>query len=598
MSNNNNKDVTFLAELIEHYYVLPYTHEELLDILERIKYGHILSKSEYEAFKDIILGGEIEGEILFSGDYNDLINKPKIPEYFSELKDYNTVMNRINLSLNSLTKKDIELDEKVAANSRYLSALEVILDKDIKRLQSMIDACRLFEGESLNDVINNIMMELGWLDYIRKDISEGKVLSEKNFTAVYEEILKSIDETADGLSGYIKRVIAESIVDPGQPNGNGTFRLDSIGEALATKVDKKLGYGLSKYDFSDKYKEILDAVLGDNGEGCGTLTEYIVNVVDRYEQEFQYMISDLGERMTEYTENQIQEMKLYMYEKMTEIENVMEETKKDTLGGVSFQEGDGPTSIALGGLEKGTYLEGKTVREVLLNILCPFVAPSVSGSLDLYAGSDYMTRIGNVVSIKRICAHIEKGSYPIVRTTFYHKVGNKNIELKTYVGHQAEHEFYAATDYEITSSIDSDYFMVEVEDTAGNVASSGTQPIDIVYPIYYGVAKESEEINAALLENMPELLRNNGESCTISYTTKEQRMIFAVPQGYGNLIDIFDQNNYIITNSFQYKTVTLKFNIKEKASDGSVKVNEYKKIYHVYYNNPSTVNTFDITYKF
>ena len=44
-------DLFLLAEFIEQNYVLPYTHEELLDLLERIATGHILSNSEYELFK-------------------------------------------------------------------------------------------------------------------------------------------------------------------------------------------------------------------------------------------------------------------------------------------------------------------------------------------------------------------------------------------------------------------------------------------------------------------------------------------------------------------------------------------------------------------
>jgi hypothetical protein len=97
---------------------------------------------------------------------------------------------------------------------------------------------------------------------------------------------------------------------------------------------------------------------------------------------------------------------------------------------------------------------------------------------------------------------------------------------------------------------------------------------------------------------MPELLRMPGETCTISSTTNGERMLFAVPQGYGELVDIFDQNGYIITNSFQVEQVIVSFEVKETSEDGTVKYNQYNKVYHVYYNNPSTVNTFDITYKF
>jgi superfamily I DNA/RNA helicase len=147
------------------------------------------------------------GDVLFSGDYLDLINKPFILTKLADLQDYPAVFGRINTMINSLSEKDKEILEGMSDLSRFLSAIEVTFNQDINKLNKLIEACQLFEGESLNDVITNIREELGWLDMIREDIGEGKVLSEKDFTAVYEEILKSINETEEGLIGIIKQAI-------------------------------------------------------------------------------------------------------------------------------------------------------------------------------------------------------------------------------------------------------------------------------------------------------------------------------------------------------------------------------------------------------
>ena len=284
-----DKDLLFLTDFLEQFYVLPYTHDELLDILSRIKNGYFLTLEEYETLKNIIIGDEdIDGDFLFSGNYNDLKNKPYIPKRISDLSDYKTFMSVINNTWAELRSKDTEIEERITNTARFVSALEVALTQDVQRLEKLIDTCKLFEGENLSDVIVNIRDELGWLELIREDLNKGKVLSEKDFTAAYEAILESINNTAEGLTGYIKKVIAESIVDPGQPNGNGTFRLDSIGEALATKVDKVYGYGLSQNDFANRYKEILDEVLFRDANGMGTLQDYIIDIVDRYEVEFPY----------------------------------------------------------------------------------------------------------------------------------------------------------------------------------------------------------------------------------------------------------------------------------------------------------------------
>lgn len=591
-----DKDLMFLAEFLEQFYILPYTHDELLEILARIKNGYFLTQSEYETLKSIILGdGNIEGDFLFSGDYKDLINKPYIPKRLSDMADYQTFMAVINNTWAALRDKDAELEERITDNARFVSALEVVLSQDIQRLEKLIDACKLFEGENLDDVIANIRGELGWLEIIRDDIEKGKVLSEKDFTAAYEEILKSIDETTEGLTGYIKKVIAESIVDPGSPNGNGTFRLDSIGEALATKVDKVYGYGLSQNDFANKYKEMLDEVLNRDTNGHGTLQDYIIEIVNRYEEEFQYMINDLGDRMVEYTENEIQAMKKYMSDELNEMRDDMEATKQETLFGVTFKEGDGPASVALGGLKKGAILEGRSIREVLLDMLCPFVAPSASATLELSPHCDYLARIGDVVEIRGIKVSIDKGSLPVNRVIFKQKKGSGYEVLDAYDNSVTGHWFPEIL--ELTKSIDSDYFIVEIQDTEGNSYTANTQAINIVYPIFYGAIGENEEPTTELVDGMAEILRYSGTDCTLRYTTNNERMVFAIPQGYGIVADIFDQNGYIITKSFKTKTITMSFEVKEVAGD-TIQTNIYKQNYFVYYNNPSTVTGFEITYKF
>jgi hypothetical protein len=591
-----DKDLMFLAEFLEQFYVLPYTHDELLEILARIKNGYFLTQSEYETLKSIILGdGNIEGDFLFSGDYKDLINKPYIPKKLSDMSDYKTFMSVINNTWAALKEKDAELEERITDNARFVSALEVVLSQDIQRLEKLIDACKLFEGENIGDIIENIRGELGWLEIIKEDIEKGKVLSERDFTATYEEILKSINETTEGLTGYIKKVIAESIVDPGQPNGNGTFRLDSIGEALATKVDKVYGYGLSQNDFSNKYKEILDTVLNRDTNGHGTLQDYIIEIVERYKEEFLYMINDLGDRMVEYTENEIQEMKLYLSNELSDIRDEMDDVKKETSDGVIFKEGDGPASITLGGVKKGTVLEGKTIREVLLDMLCPFVYPSAVATLELSPHCNYLSRIGNAVEIKGVTVDINKGSLPISRVIFKQKKGSRYETIGAYDSMTTEHWFPEIL--EITQSISSDHFIVEIYDTEGNSCTVNTQAVDIVYPIFYGTMDGNVEPTTELIENMYELLKYSGTDCSLRYTTSNQSMVFAIPQGYGVVSDIFDQNGYIITKSFKTKTLTLSFEVKEKSGD-IIKTNIYKQNYFVYYNNPSTVTGFEITYKF
>lgn len=594
MSDNN---LMFLAKLLQEFYVLPYDHDELIELLAKIKDGHILTLEEYNMLKYIFdpdSDDNTQGDVLFTGNYNDLKNKPFIPKNMSDLNDYPTVMSRINQMFINLSQKDKELAESISDNARFMSAIEIVINEDIKDLRKLIEACKLFQGESLDDVITNIQGELGWLDLLREDLEKGKVLSEKDFTAAFEQILLSIENTAGGLAGYIKDVIAESIIEPGQPNGNGVYRLDSIGEALATKVDKIYGYGLSRHDFSDKYKEILDSILNHNSEGTGNLQDYVLDIVDRYKEEFTYYIEDIGDRILEYTENAIQDFRLELDEIEEKMLKELEETKEEALDGVKFKEGDGPTSIAVGGIKKGTKLEGRYARDILLEMLCPFVLPTVSAELVL-AHPGYLHEIGDIIEVKGIQAYVEAGSLPINRIVFKQKEGNQYRILGAYKNGTTS--FWFPNIFELTSSIESDYFVVDVEDTDGNVVSSLTNTVDFVFPIFHGNAYMESEFTEAFVLGLNRFIARPGEELTLYYTTQNQRMVLALPETYGSIAHIFDQNGYVITNSFDVKQITMYFEVKEKVGD-SYQINRYPKTYYIYYSNTNTVKDFKITFTF
>lgn len=597
----SDKNIEVLAAFLEEHcccepqYVIPFTHEELIDILLRIRDGHVLTENEYNLIM-LLIGSEDNeniGDVLFSGDYLDLINKPFIPSKMEDLRDYPAIMGRLNTMLNSLSEKDKAIMESVEDIARFLSLLEVTMTDDIERLTKLVEACRLFEGESLDDVIANIQDELGWLDELKEDIAEGKVLSEKDFTAAYEQILQSINNTEEGLVGFIKQIIKDSIKDPGKPNGNGVSTLDTIGEALASKVDKRFdGYDLSQNDFTDEYKAILDDVLNNNNET--NLREFVISIVEQYEEVFKFHITDVGDRMIEYTQNAVQNMKFEMDKKTDEIRDIVEEVKEEAFDGIKFDIGEGPVSINIGGLKKGTNIEERSVKDVLLELICPFVYPEVSAELAL-AYPQYLYEIGDVVKISGIAATLENGSLPIERIVFKERIGNTYKIIGAYAANQTYHWFPEV--YELTHTIDDTYFMVEVEDSEGNRAECGAGSINFVYPIFYGTIKPNTEITESSVRGLHKQLKYMGEECKYEYTTNNEEMVLAVPEDYGAVIDIIDQNGYIITNSFKVDIINLRFTVKEKVGDGYSE-NEYIKRYYVYHNNPNTVYGFEITYKF
>jgi hypothetical protein len=291
-------------------------------------------------------------------------------------------------------------------------------------------------------------------------------------------------------------------------------------------------------------------------------------------------------------------MKETLFTGLSEMRQDIDQNKQETLDGVSFKEGDGPVTISIGGIEKGSIIEGRTVRDVLLEILCPFVDTTISLEIELSSKSSFLSRIEDVVEVKRLIANIERGSYPIKRISFYVHTGSQYKELITRDTSMSQYYIYNFPDIEeYTSSLEEGHYMVEIEDIEGNISQAYSQPVEVVCPVFYGVIGNNVGITEELLKAQIELLRYYGTTCSIKYTTNNQRMLFAIPSGYGDLVEILDQNGYIITNSFERYSVQLTFKIKE-LFQGVLVTNKKTVNYTVFCNNPSTVNTFEITYKF
>ena len=609
---STDKNVELLATIIDKYceccdptYELPYTHQELVDILYRVKHGHVLTSEEYLNLRMLLFDkgdddNNTSGEVLFSGNYIDLKNKPFIPTKMIQLQDYNDIMNQLNKRMDELSEKDNELQEAIDINSNFVKAAEMIIDDGLKELEELIQACQLFEGEELSNVIKGILGELTWIETIRDDIIDGKVLSERDFTAEYDEFLSSIINGPDGLRGYINDVIAESIVDPGIPNNDeyNNTRLDSIGEALSKKVNVENGMGLSHNDFDNTYKNVIDDILSYTPKENQThLQACIEQQVQNSVNEVTAKIDIAVENIYNESQNNMEAMREEIKKAKTDINAELETFENEVFETSMFYKGDGPTSITVGGLTKNSVLENKSVREILLDILCPFVAPSISAELVLaHPGSNgNLYKVGTIVEIKSIKAYTEKGSLPINRLIFKQKIGNIYSVLA--VQKPGETEYFFKDNFDLTSSIDSNYFVVDAEDVDGNITTGTTSSIEFVYPIYYGSFDIGKSINENNVCSLQELLKRNGSNCSVKYTTQNQRMIFAVPTSYGNLSSIIDQNGYVITNSFDSELISIHFSVMTRTKN-SYRASDIVQQYRVYYSTPNTVQQFEVSFNF
>lgn len=255
--------------LIEVFYQLDYTHEEIEYLLDKIYNARILSDEQYEMLESLGFGKKL----ALSDHTHDVIE---------------SLREKVSL-LSSLTHWDQHflhnevpgLKEDVANNKANLSAIET----KIKGLEEQsMSSTEMIQTISSKVNENAELVEQSKLDLENKvDKEEGKVLSSNDFENKFVTVLTEIigDEGNRKAIDYIKNIILLSILAEEEENGNQT-----IGSALSNKSDVGHDHegvyyeisdemGLSANDFSNEYKEILDEVM-PSGSAAGFVENHLV----------------------------------------------------------------------------------------------------------------------------------------------------------------------------------------------------------------------------------------------------------------------------------------------------------------------------------
>ena len=346
--------------------------------------------------------------------------------------------------------------------------------------------------------------------------------------------------------------------------------------------------------------------------GKGTLSEALVN---GYNYTHISTGDLLREKQNDGTElgNEIKEKKDEITADIDvlkqEIVNDFNAIKDQATDSMIFKNNEGPSTITIGGLNEGSKLANKSVKEVLLEILCPTISPTVSASLDL-TNYKSLYEVGEVIGIKSIIANITPGTLP-VKTIYFDKKktdgGYEEMNSYSYnqdnntIKHTFPDNYEGLAGYRVTQSMASDFFRVRVIDRANNESSCYVGGLDFVYPIFYGELNVDEDIAKLTQDKITtifnKVLQSPGTNCTCKYITNNQRMVIAVPEYHGTMADIYDENQYKITNSFKSRSVQFKFTVKEFLN-GAYVTSTYTQKYNIYYNNPSSVSQFGITFKF
>ena len=251
---------------------------------------------------------------------------------------------------------------------------------------------------------------------------------------------------------------------------------------------------------------------------------------------------------------------------------------KDELEDVSVFENDMSVVNSLGGITAGSTLNGLTALEILSKLLFPYVAPiiSVQGTPNggLYEKGDNQT-------ITNVQIRVTKKSEKIIKLELFD--GNELLAILE----DASVEDGGTFSIDVNISVDSvnRQLRAVVTDATNKSYATYTNSFKFVSPYYVGVCNDGDVIDENLIKNLTKRVEDKGNK-TITYTTNNQRMVFAYPSSYGNITKIYDANNFDVTTTFTRNGVSI-IGLDGKSED-----------YAVYVNEPSTVNGFIIKFNY
>lgn len=244
----------------------------------------------------------------------------------------------------------------------------------------------------------------------------------------------------------------------------------------------------------------------------------------------------------------------------------------------------------LGGISAGTIFNKVSVKDVLDDLLYPYVAPTISLKLGVNGGTT-----ASSISVREI-------GNPITSLTYEATVTQKSeelVELKYYSAGSVIHTdedlngsgTYTYTYTPSTSINSTTAFKARIIDSADEVTDSSTITATFVRPMYIGYVAgtiTADTITASDVtgSTMTKLIKSKG-SCTQALTFTSGRYVFAYPAEYGNLSTILDPNSFDNTGSFTQKTLTI------NCLDGT------DVSYYVYiFNNIVDSDSYAMTYNF
>ena len=261
-------------------------------------------------------------------------------------------------------------------------------------------------------------------------------------------------------------------------------------------------------------------------------------------------------------------------------ESLQEKLDNGTLGG-----GDSATlntteltPNALGGISAGANLDGMTPLEILTEMLYPYVKPTVTATGTPNGG---IFEIGDNKTITNVRVVVTKKSKKITKIEVFDGATSLGLLDDATIENGGTFDF--PVNIEVASI--NKQLTANVTDEQGSEVPAKTGAFTFVSPYYVGVCDADATIDETLVTGLTKKIEAKATK-TISYTTVNQKMVFAYPVSYGAISKIYDSNNFDVTNTFTKEVISI------TGLDG-VAVE-----YNVYTNGTSSVSGFNMKFQY
>ena len=233
---------------------------------------------------------------------------------------------------------------------------------------------------------------------------------------------------------------------------------------------------------------------------------------------------------------------------------------------------------SIGGISAGSNLNGMTTLEILNKLIFPYVAPTYS-AVGTPNGGFYEK--GNNQVITNVKVTVTKKSEKITKIEVFD--GSTSLGYLEGVDIENGGTFNFNVNVEVNST--NKQLIATITDASNNSYTTKTGMFNFIYPYYVGVCEVNDEITETLIKGLTKRIEAKG-SKSISYTTNNQKMVFAYPSSYGNIVKILDPNSFDVTNTFNKTAISI------IGLDGTA------QNYYVYTNSASTVTNFAMKFNY